>query len=84
MSSEHEANNFPWGSHLIAFTSLVCPWKDLIGLSIPNLQTWIHWSVEQDAKDVFDCQSTSSAGAEWNANCCVHCPDLSILKHTLH
>lgn len=53
----------------------VWPWKDLMGLSTLSLQTWIHWSVLQDAKLVLVCQSTSSAGAEWNENCWVHCPD---------
>ena len=52
------------------FTSFVCPWKDLIGFSLPSLQTWMHLSVEQDAKESSVCQSTSKAGAEWNANCC--------------
>ena len=41
----------------------VCPWNVLQGLSMPSLQTWIHWSVEQDAKLVLFCQSTSRAGA---------------------
>jgi hypothetical protein len=31
----------------------------------------MHLSVEQDAKASSDCQSTSKAGAEWNANCCL-------------
>lgn len=42
----------------------VWPVNVLIGLSTPNLHTCMHWSVEQDAKLVFVCQSTSSAGAE--------------------
>ena len=53
------------------FTSFVCPWNDLIGFSLPSLQTWMHLSVEQDAKESSVCQSTSKAGAEWNANCCL-------------
>lgn len=52
----------------------VCPWNDLIGLSLLNLHTCIHWSVLHDAKLLFVCQSTSRAGAEWKENCCVHCP----------
>ena len=75
MSSEHEASRFPCGSHLIALTSLVCPWKDLTGLSVPSLQTWMHWSVEQEANEVLLCQSTSNAGAEWKANCWVQWPE---------
>ena len=35
----------------------------------------MHWSVLHEAKLVLLCQSTSSAGAEWNANCCVQWPD---------
>lgn len=42
----------------------VWPWNVFIGFSTPNLQTCIHWSVEQEAKLVLLCQSTSSAGAE--------------------
>lgn len=53
----------------------MCPWKLLIGLSLCRRQTWMHWSVEHDANDEFVCQSTSSAGAEWKENCCVHKPD---------
>ena len=41
----------------------VCPWNVLIGLSTMSLHTWIHWSVEQEAKLVLLCQSTSKAGA---------------------
>lgn len=75
MSSEQEANRLPWGSHLMALTSLVCPWNDLMGLSWPSWHTWMHWSVEQEAKEVLVCQSTSRAGAEWKANCCVQWPE---------
>lgn len=63
MSSEQEARSLPVGSHLIAFTSFVCPWNVLIGLSRPNFQTWMHISVVQDAKVLLLCQTTSSAGA---------------------
>ena len=41
----------------------VCPWNVLIGLSCPNLQTWMHISVLQEAKVLLLCQSTSNAGA---------------------
>lgn len=41
----------------------VCPWNVLIGRSLLRRQTWIHWSVEQEAKLVLFCQSTSKAGA---------------------
>ena len=50
MLSEQLARNFPWRSHLMAFTSLVCPWNDLTGLSETRRQAWMHLSVEQDAK----------------------------------
>ena len=63
-------------------------WKDLTGLSWFNWQTWICLSVEQEAKLSSDFlgrwnwtrkkeknyQSTSRAGAEWNANCCLQLP----------
>lgn len=45
-----------------------------MGRSTDSLHTWIHWSVEQEAKDVLVCQSTSKAGAEWKLNCWVHWP----------
>ena len=48
----------------VLLTSFVCPWKDLIGLSVPSLQTCMHLSVEHDAKLSSVCQSTSKAGAE--------------------
>lgn len=57
---------------IMPFMRTVCPWNDLMGLSMPSLHTWIFWSVLQLAKDVLVCQSTSSAGAEWKENCCVH------------
>jgi hypothetical protein len=68
-------------SHLVkrenmsfSLTSFVCPWKDLMGFGSPSLHTWIHLSVLHDAKLSSVCQSTSSAGAEWNANCCLWRP----------
>merc|ERR1719219_2428375 len=64
----------PVGLHLMALTSLVWPWNDLIGFSFPSWQTWICLSVEQDAKLSSDFQSTSSAGAEWKENCCLLVP----------
>lgn len=74
MSSEQEASNIPEGSHLIALTSLVCPWKVLTGRSQPSLHTWMHMSVLHEAKVVLFCQSTSRAGAEWKGNCCLASP----------
>merc|ERR1719474_990494 len=74
MSSEQEARNLPWGSHLMALTSLVWPWKDLMGLSRPSWHTWMALSVEQEAKLSSDFQSTSRAGALWKANCCLDLP----------
>ena len=50
------------------------PWNVLTGLSEPSLQTWINLSVEQDAKQLLFCQSTSSVGALWKANCCFTSP----------
>ena len=44
----------------------VCPWNVLTGLDSPRRQTWMHWSVEHDAKVLLLCQSTSSAGAGKN------------------
>lgn len=41
----------------------VWPVNVLMALSTPNLHTCMHWSVEQDAKLVLVCQSTSRAGA---------------------
>ena len=41
----------------------VWPVNVFIALSTPNLHTCMHWSVEQDAKLVLVCQSTSRAGA---------------------
>lgn len=42
----------------------VWPWKVLMGLSCPSLQTWIHMSVLQEANVLLLCQSTSNAGAK--------------------
>ena len=50
------------------------PWKDLMGLDSPRRHTWMHLSVLQEAKLSSDCQSTSRAGAEWKANCCLCFP----------
>merc|ERR1712013_404332 len=60
MSSLQEARNLPW--------------NDFTGLSWFSWQTWICLSVEQEAKLSSDFQSTSRAGAEWNANCCLQLP----------
>ena len=74
MSSLQDARNFPWGSHLMALTSFVWPWNDLMGLSLPSWHTWICLSVEHEAKLSSDFQSTSRAGAEWKPNCCLQLP----------
>lgn len=50
----------------------VCPWNVLIGLSCPNLQTWMHISVLQEAKVLLLCQSTSNAGAEKEKRLSLH------------
>merc|ERR1712013_3899 len=60
MSSLQEARNLPW--------------NDFTGLSWFSWQTWICLSVEQEAKLSSDFQSTSRAGAEWKANCCLQLP----------
>ena len=50
------------------------PSNVLTGLSLPSSHTCIHMSVEHEANSVLLFQSTSRAGAVWNANCCLLCP----------
>mmetsp|Transcript_12922 Transcript_12922/g.33105 ORF Transcript_12922/g.33105 Transcript_12922/m.33105 type:complete len:340 (-) Transcript_12922:128-1147(-) len=73
-SSEHDASHWPDGSHRIAFTSCLCPWKHLRDSECPSLHTWIILSVEQLAKVSSSRQSTSRVGSLWNANCCSTSP----------
>jgi len=53
----------PVGSHLMAFTSSVCPENFLTACSSPTLHTKMVLSVEQEAKELELRQSTSRVGA---------------------
>ena len=44
----------------MTITSLVCPWNDLIGLSEPSLQTWMHLSVELQITKIIKLDSLRS------------------------
>lgn len=63
VSSEHEANNSPWGSHWMAFTSSLWALIEAIGFGRPTWQMCTMPSVEQVANDVESRQSTSKHGA---------------------